>query len=97
MTGFRRDFYVISHYGHQYGISLVESQTFPLVKRPSLVMSEEKRLSSQATGLASKRLFRAKFTETNGLNKIVDSRDKIVLIDGETLEDSLRELRSLHF
>ena len=42
-----------------------------------------------------KTLFRAKFTETNGLNKIVDSRDKIVLIDGKILEDSLRETEKL--
>ena len=29
---------------HQYGISVVESQTFLLEKRPSMAMSEEKRL-----------------------------------------------------
>ena len=29
---------------HQYGISIAESQTFLLVKRPSAAMSEEKRL-----------------------------------------------------
>ena len=30
---------------HQYGISVAESQTFLLAKRPSAAMSEEKRLS----------------------------------------------------
>ena len=29
---------------HQYGISVAESQTFLLAKRPSAAMSEEKRL-----------------------------------------------------
>ena len=29
---------------HQYGISVAESQTFLLEKRPSMAMSEEKRL-----------------------------------------------------
>ena len=29
---------------HQYGISVAESQTFLLVKRPSAAMSEEKHL-----------------------------------------------------
>ena len=29
---------------HQYEISVAESQTFLLVKRPSVAMSEEKRL-----------------------------------------------------
>ena len=29
---------------HQYGISVAESQTFLLAKRPSMVMSEETRL-----------------------------------------------------
>ena len=31
---------------HQYGISVAESQTFLLAKRPSAAMSEEKRLPS---------------------------------------------------
>ena len=30
---------------HQYGISVTESQTFLLAKRPSAAMSQEKRLS----------------------------------------------------
>ena len=40
-TGF---IYVNIDLRHQYGISVAESQTFLLVKRPSAAMSEEKRL-----------------------------------------------------
>ena len=67
--------------------------------RETSLIGDERGETSVFTGYwtSFKTPFRAKFTETNGLNKIVDSRDKIVLIDGETLEDSLRELRSLHF
>ena len=39
-----RIYYVNIDLLHQYGISVAESQTFLLVKRPSAAMSEEKRL-----------------------------------------------------
>ena len=37
-------YYVNIDLRHHYGISVAESQTFHLAKRPSAVMSEEKRL-----------------------------------------------------
>ena len=40
-TGF---IYVNIDLRHQYGISVAESQTYLLAKRPSAAMSEEKRL-----------------------------------------------------
>ena len=40
-----RIYYVNIDLRHQYGISVAESQTFLLAKRPSAAMSEEKRLS----------------------------------------------------
>ena len=39
-----RIYYVNIDLRHQYGISVSESQTFLLAKRPSEAMSEEKRL-----------------------------------------------------
>ena len=39
-----RIYYVNIDLRHQYGISVAESQTFLLIKRPSAAMSEEKRL-----------------------------------------------------
>ena len=39
-----RIYYVHIDLRHQYGISVAESQTFLLAKRPSAAMSEEKRL-----------------------------------------------------
>ena len=39
-----RIYYVNNDLRHQYGISVAESQTFLLAKRPSAAMSEEKRL-----------------------------------------------------
>ena len=41
--------------GHQYGISVAESQTFFLAKRPSAAMSEEKRLSLAGYSLLGSR------------------------------------------
>ena len=65
--------------------------------RETSLTGDERGETSVFTGYwtSFKTPFRANFTETNGLNKIVDSRDKIVLIDGETLEDSLRETEKL--
>ena len=45
-TGF---IYVNIDLRHQYGISVAESQTFLLAKRPSAAMSEENVCRSQAT------------------------------------------------
>ena len=39
-----RIYYVNIDLRHQYGISVAESQTYLLAKRPSAAMSEEKRL-----------------------------------------------------
>ena len=39
-----RIYYVNIDLRHQYGISVIESQTFLLAKRPPVTMSEEKRL-----------------------------------------------------
>ena len=39
-----RIYYVNIDLRHQYGISVAESQTFLLAKRPSVAMSEQKRL-----------------------------------------------------
>ena len=39
-----RIYYVNIHLCHQYGVSVAESQTFLLAKRPSAAMSEKKRL-----------------------------------------------------
>ena len=65
--------------------------------RETSLIGDERGETSVFTGYwtSFKTPFRANLTETNGLNKIVDSRDKIVLIDGETLEDSLRETEKL--
>ena len=43
-TALYQIYYEIIDLRHRYGISVAESQTFLLAKRPSAAMSEEKRL-----------------------------------------------------